>query len=396
MTLSVIAAFAIILVILAVGEFVSIITKAFVPSVFVSALLFLFGFWTFLPADLIVQGSFATPVVYLAMYLLLTHMGTLMSVRELLSQWRTVLIALAGNIGICIVALTIGRIFFGWQNVIAATPPLTGGVVASILMSNAANEKGLAAVAVLATCTYIMQGFFGYPVTAWMLKKEGQRLVNLLRTGQVTSEQKPKSLGAMAVEKKSKYQIFPPLPERFRTTYAILLKLGLVAWLAFLAAPITHVNVFVLCLIFGVIGREIGFLEPQALNKANAFGWLMTALMAFIFANLAQATPEMLVQIVGPLFGLIIIGIIGMAIFSMLVGKLLGYSKEMAFSIAMTALYGFPADYILTIEAVKSVTGSDEEYEYAINNMLPKMLVGGFTTVTITSVVLAGFFVKLL
>jgi len=56
----------------------------------------------------------------------------------------------------------------------------------------------------------------------------------------------------------------------------------------------------------------------------------------------------------------------------------------------------FPADYILTIEAVKSVSKNDEEYNYAIEQMLPKMLVGGFVTVTITSVILAGFFVKLL
>jgi len=68
----------------------------------------------------------------------------------------------------------------------------------------------------------------------------------------------------------------------------------------------------------------------------------------------------------------------------------------MAFSVAMTALYGFPADYILTIEAIKSATDDKEESDYATEVMLPKMLVGGFTTVTIASVVIAGVFVKLL
>ncbi|MBK5242596.1 MAG: hypothetical protein JJD95_15465, partial [Clostridium sp.] len=96
MTYSVIAAFTIILIVLAAGEFFSIKSKAFVPSVFVSAVLFLIGFWTFLPNDIISLGSFATPIVYLSMYLLLVHMGTLMSLKELLSQWRTVLIAFSG------------------------------------------------------------------------------------------------------------------------------------------------------------------------------------------------------------------------------------------------------------------------------------------------------------
>ncbi len=393
MQFSVVAAFAIILFILTVGEIVSIKTKAFVPSVFVSAVLFLIGFWTVLPPDIITQASFATPVVYMSMYLLLTHMGTLMSVRELLSQWRTVLIAMAGVVGICVTALTLGRVLFGWEMVIAGTPPLSGGVVASILMSTAATERGLTTVAVLATSVYITQGFFGYPVTALLLKKEGKRLVEKFRNGEAAAAT---AVAATSEEKVSKMRIFPPLPERYQTSYVILLKLGFIAWLATVVSPYIHVNEFVVCLIFGVIGREIGFLEDRALNKAGAFGYLMTVLMAFIFANLAKATPSMLAEIALPLFGLIIIGLIGMGIMSMLVGKLLGYSKEMAFSIAMTALYGFPADYILTIEAAKSVAENDEEYEYIASHTVPQMLVGGFTTVTITSVVLAGFFVKLL
>lgn len=395
MTLNVVAAFSIVLGVLAIGEFVSTKTKAFIPSVFVSAAIFLIGFWTILPADIITQSSFSTPVVYLSMYLLLTHMGTLMSLRELLGQWKTILIALAGIIGIIAMTLTVGKLFFGWQTVVAATPPLTGGVVASILMSGAATELGLTSIAVLATTMYIMQGFFGYPITAVMLKKEARRLVGQYNNneGNVASSNATENSKEI---KKSRFRIFPELPEKYQTTYVILLKLGIVAYLAVLAAPYLHLNQFVVCLLFGVIGREIGFLEEKALIKANAFGFLMTVLMAFIFAGLSKATPAMLKEIALPLFGIIILGVFGMGVFSMLVGKLFGYSKEMAFSIAMTALYGFPADYILTIEAVKSTTNDEKEYQYAIDQMLPKMLVGGFITVTISSVIIAGIFVKLL
>ncbi|GAU78955.1 hypothetical protein [Fusibacter sp. 3D3] len=396
MVLNVVLAFSIVLAILTIGEIVSTKTKAFVPSVFVSATLFLIGYWTILPADIVTQSSFSTPIVYLSMYLLLTHMGTLMSVRELLGQWRTVVIALAGIVGICAMTLTIGQVLFGWQAVVAGTPPLTGGVVASILLSTAATELGLPAIAVLATAMYIMQGFFGYPVTALLLKKEAKRLADQVRSGEVSFKPHEKLAQEALAESSKKFRIFPPVPEQYLTPYVILVKLGFVAWLAVLASPFLHLNQFVVCLLFGVIGREIGFLEEKALVKANAFGFLMTVLMAFIFAGLSQATPEMLKQIAAPLFGIIVLGVIGMGILSILVGKLLGYTKEMAFSVAMTALYGFPADYVLTIEAIKSMTETEEEHDYATDQMLPKMLVGGFTTVTIASVIIAGIFVKLL
>jgi len=118
--------------------------------------------------------------------------------------------------------------------------------------------------------------------------------------------------------------------------------------------------------------------------------------MAFIFAGLSDATPSMLTEIAVPLFGIIVLGLTGMALVSMFIGKMFGYTKEMSISIAMTALYGFPPNYILTVESARASTKNDDEYQYAVDEMLPKMLVGGFTTVTIASVIIAGFFVKLL
>jgi len=96
------------------------------------------------------------------------------------------------------------------------------------------------------------------------------------------------------------------------------------------------------------------------------------------------------------LFLVIIIGVAGMAVLSMIVGKFLGYSREMSFAISLTALYGFPPNYILTEEAAKGLAETPEENEFLMDQMLPKMLIGGFTTVTIASVILAGIFAKLL
>jgi len=394
--MSIIMAFCVVLVVLAIGDVISAKTKAFIPSVFVSAILFLIGFWTFLPQDLIDISSLGMPFALLAMYLLITHMGTMMSVSELISQWKTITIAFMGLAGMCAGTMTIGTLLFGWDTVVAGTPPLTGGIVAAIMMSDAFAAKGMQDLAVLAIVMYVMQGFAGYPLTALCLKKEGKRLLSLYRSGEMAAA-KPQNSNVDA-PKKSKYSIFPTLPEKYRTTYMYLAKLGLVAWAAvsFAAATNEVVSRYVVCLIFGVIASEIGFLERKPLNESNSFGWLMTSLMAYVFAQLAKATPAMLVEIFVPLLGIIVIGVAGMALFSTIIGKRLGYSKEMAFSVALTALYGFPPNYILTDEASKALAETPEEKEFLMDQMLPKMLVGGFTTVTIASVIIAGVFIKFL
>lgn len=390
-------AFCTVLAVLTIGEIVSTKTKAFVPSVFVAALLFLLGFWTFFPANIVELAGFPMPVVTLSMLLLISHMGTMLSVRELTAQWKTIVIALAGIVGICLGTLTLGRMLFGWDMVVAATPPLTGGIVAALMMQEAATAKGLANLAVLAIIMYVMQGFVGYPLTAFMLKKEGQRLLGLFRSGNI--ELKDQDEKAVTVlEEKSRFRIFPPTPKKYQTTYFLLFKLGIVAWLAVGFAGVLQdkISRYVVCLIFGVIAAEIGFIERKPLNLSGSFGFLITALMAFVFAGLAKATPQMLMELVGPLVGIIILGVTGMAILAMVVGKFLGYTKEMAFAVALTALYGFPPNYILTEEASKALADSDVEEKYLMDEMLPKMLVGGFTTVTIVSVLIAGIFSKML
>ncbi|HBF4500785.1 TPA: hypothetical protein KON93_002135 [Clostridioides difficile] len=392
-----ITAFCLVLVSLTIGDIVSAKTKAFVPSVFVSAIIFIVGFLTFFPENIVDLAALGTPLAQLGMLLLITHMGTMMSIKELAGQWKTIVIALAGIVGICVGALALGTVVFGWDTAVIATPPLTGGLVASIMMADAATAKGLASLSVLAILMYVAQGFAGYPITALMLKKEGKRLLSDFRSGKVTvntDEEKVKDLP----EQKSRFKIIPDLPEKYDTTYMIILRLGFVAWLAVQFTNLTNevVSRYVICLIFGVIASELGIVDRKPLNKSGSFGWLMTSLMAFIFAGLAKATPAMLVEMAVPLVGIIIFGVIGMGIFSIIVGKLLGESKEMAFSVSLTSLYGFPPNYILTEEAVKALAETPEEKEFLMDKMLPKMLVGGFTTVTIASVVIAGIFVNLI
>ncbi|SHK44316.1 hypothetical protein [Paramaledivibacter caminithermalis] len=394
--MSLLMAFSIVLVVLAIGDIVSTKSKAFIPSVFVAALLFLFGFWTFFPQDIVDLAGFQKPIIYLSMYLLITHMGTLLTIKELISQWKTITVALVGIVGICALTLTLGRVIFGWETVVIATPPLTGGIVAAIIMSEAAANMGMDDLAVLAIVTYVMQGFVGYPLTALMLKKEGTRLLNGFRSGEL----KPSKKTETNEEAKPHKKLIPPVPKNYLTTYVILAKLGITAWAAVgfanLIKPVVDISPFVMCLFFGVIAQELGFVEQRPLNLSSSFGFLITGLMAFIFAGLAKATPSMLAKIAIPLAGIIVIGVFGMAVLSMLIGKKLGYTKEMSFAIALTALYGFPPNYILTEEASKALTETDEEKEFLMDEMLPKMLVGGFTTVTIVSVIVAGIFINLL
>ena len=67
----------------------------------------------------------------------------------------------------------------------------------------------------------------------------------------------------------------------------------------------------------------------------------------------------------------------------------------MATATALTALYGFPPNAIITEATCTALAQTPEEKEFLMSKMFPPMIVGGFTTVTITSVVIAGIFAEM-
>ncbi|WHP42320.1 hypothetical protein QIX46_04685 [Lysinibacillus boronitolerans] len=388
-------ALTIVLAILYIGDIVATRTKAWIPSVFVCAVLFLIGYWTFFPKDIVSIAGIGPVVATMLMYLLITNMGTLLSLKELKNQWKAIVISLAGIVGIIAILFTIGALLFDLKTMIVAVPPLVGGVVAALVMSEGASAAGLEDLAVFAIVIYVIQGFAGYPITSIVLKREAKRLLKEHHQGNIQSVKQVEE----DVEQSSEQpKLFRKIPTKYNTEYFKFFRLALVGLLAYgtstALAPVVTVNALVLCLVFGVLASTFGFLERQPLQKANGFGFAIMGLMLFIFDGLKQASPEMLMRIIVPLVVSIVLAVIGMYIFSFIAGKVLKVSPNLAFAVSLTALYGFPADYILTNEVVKSSTTDEKEREILLSHMLPPMLVGGFISVTITSVILAGIFVS--
>lgn len=382
-------AITVILIAFAIGDYVSFKTSATFSMLFTSAIIFLVSFWLGLPPSVFSDSGFLT-IGMLTMPLLLTNMGTMISLNELAKQWKTVLIAMAAVVGIGIFVYAVGSPLFGKQMAAAAAPPISGGVVAALIVSEAAKAKGLESVAVFATLLLVTQTFFGTPVASYCLKKEAKRVLSLSQN--TKTEEK-------VVEKVSdepKKRIFPPIRKELQTSSILLLKVAFVSFLAVKVSEFTNgtVNSLIVCLIFGVIAREIGFLDKDSMTSANCHGFVMICLLTVIFVNLSSATPKMLLSLIIPIIGCLVLGVIGLAVFSAIAGKILKMDKYMAIAIGSSALFGFPGTFIIPNEVANAVAKNEEERKIILDAILPKMIIAGFVTVSIASIVLAGVMAK--
>lgn len=391
-----------------IGEAVSNLTKAWVPSVFVTAAVMLVGYWTIFPTTLVSDSMLIPFGSTVGIYLLITHMGTVISVKQLVAQWKTIVVCLAGLAGMCALCLGILPGIIGRDFVIAGLPPLTGGIVAATTMMNAANEKGLTEAAVFAITMYCVQGFAGYPLTAVCLQLEGKKLLKGYRSGELKIKGATGGVDAVngkledGTAKAAKKKLLPPVPANWNSTVVMLMKLGFVGWLATQLGSIVipginmKISGAVYALILGIIFTTIGFLDENVLNKGNSYGIIMFALMMYVFDGLKDCTPDMLASIIGPMILLIVVGVAGMAILCFIVAKVLKMSFLLSFATALTALYGFPPNAVITEATCTALAQTPEEKEFLMSKMFPPMIVGGFTTVTITSVVIAGVFAGML
>ena len=377
----------------AIGDFASNKTKAIFSMIFVTGAVFLFAFWGGLPKD-IFDTTGLSKYAMIVMPFILVHMGTLMKVKNLVSEWKTVTIAFLGLVGLSFGLYYVAGPIIGHIHALTAAGPISGGIVATIIVREAAELRGLAELAVFASLLLVIQNFVGLPVASLCLKREGRRLLKEFHSGAGTQSEK----AAMVDPEIPAVRLFPATPKVLQTPFILMFKTFLVGYIAVWFAGLTGgvVHKLVMALIFGIIFYETGFLEHDIFTKANMAGYAMFFCLIPVWTGLPNATPEMIKNLAYPTVLCFGITLVCLAVTSLILGKILGYSWYIAMAISTTCLYGFPATFILSNEVSTAISNTPEEKQYILDYILPKMLIGGFTTVTIGSVVLAGYLAKVI
>ncbi|AQY49769.1 hypothetical protein [Paenilisteria weihenstephanensis] len=383
-----VTAFTIIMLIWVISDYVSKKTKSLISSLLVASIIFLVGFKTnIFPEDLLTSSSLLA-LGQTVVGFIIVHIGTMISLDELKKQWKTVVIGVAAVLGIVAFLFLIGSFFLDQNFVIAAIGAISGGTISVIIVQDAALASGLMLVAVFPVLIAAFQGLIGFPLTSLILRKEANRLKGEYRAGtlQVVKAEEHHEEGKTI------------LPKALQTTAGTLFVVGVVVVLAAYVNNITDgvLNKFVVALLLGILLRAFGVFKPNILSGIDAYGLMMLAILIIIFGPLATSSVDDLIALIGPLCIAFAIGVTGSVAFSAVMGKILGYSLSMSIAIGLTTLYGFPGTMILSQEAARSVGENEQEIAAIEGQILPKMIIAGFSTVTITSVIITSILAELI
>ncbi|MCL6453930.1 MAG: hypothetical protein K6T78_10015 [Alicyclobacillus sp.] len=399
----------IVLALLVVGEVVSIRTRARVPMLLVVLVGYLVLLWTgVFPKNLVDNTSFST-VGSLLVAPTIVHMGTLIPLRVIKREIRALVITLIGLVIASGLILAIVAPVFGYSTAVSGVGPLTGGIIAFLVTTAKLKALGLTALITVPTLILAVQGFVGLPLASNLLRRYARKIQAAIDNGTfvpvgqstgtpanelaATVEPAAKTGGAHAPVASASARSW--IPEAYQTPIIVLFQLFFGGALAVWLGTWTHVNYSIWCLVIGLIGSFAGFYRDKALERANSFGIAMVGIIFVVLPSMNSVTPQMFVGSIPPVLATLFIGTIGLIVGGYIGSRIFKWDPNKGIAVALTALFGFPGDFITCTEV--SRTGrTPEERELIFNEILSPMLIGGFTSVTSASVIIASIVMQTL
>lgn len=381
----------------ALGEIISIFTRARVSMFLVAIVGYLVLIWTgIIPKSLISDSKFIEIGVVLGTAPIIIHMGTLIPLNTIRSQWKAVVISLMGIIVGAGLILLVIPLLFDYETAVAGTGPLTGGVIAFLVTSQGLKEMGLTSLVTIAALILSLQSLIGMPLSANLLRRYALKFRNTIDSGTYVAATMDVRVEDVIDEEKVAVRKRTWIPEKYQTNLILLFLLFVGGAIAMALDRLTGIPYSLWALALGIGGRLIGLYPDRAMERANAFTVGMAGLVFLILATMNDVTFSMFINRLPETFLIMIVGIFGILIGGFLGSKLFKWDPLKALPVALTATVGFPGDYLVCEEISRSVGRNKDEEEKILNEILTPMLIGGFTTVTIGSVVIASILIKTL
>lgn len=369
-------------VVIALGDIISTKTRGVVATVLVAMVVYVIGFnlgW--IPTDSLTNTGLLTITGTFGMLATVTNLGTMVEIRSFFKEWKIVVLCLVSLGVMGLVFVTVGSALFGRTYALAAYPPVAGGMTATVMIADHGTSIGMPELGSFAWFLVTLQMFVGIPVASWFLKRHAQ---SLLAAGGCKD-------GAAAQEDAAKKNIWlPPVPAKYNSNHLILAKVLIVTCLSQYLGTVTPVPAAIFCLVLGVLGAEVGFLDRQALQKCGMLNLVMFAMMSSAPNSFATLSFSALFEMVLPVVFFLVTGALSLGLGGAVAGKLLHIPTNLAVPLALNAMFGFPFNIMITDDVVRTTDATEEEKQYLRNVLQPQMTIAGFVSMTIMSVVIAA------
>lgn len=388
-----------VLLVFALGDFIGVVTKARISSIFVIMMSFLVLFMMHIyPAD-VVKRAGLSQMATIGIFFLLVNMGTTADIDTLKREWRTVVTAVIGMAAAALGCLICWPII-GKDFVLTAIPVVNGGIIACRTMVAAAEAHNLPTAAALAAFIYATQKFVGTLPASNFGLIFAEKFVKDIRAKHEADPnyswyEENANQGKKENEVQEKVAKFWEKNKKF---YTVFICLGIGAFCIWISAVLSKftgkfgINITIWCMIMGIILRNCGLVPGNVLRdvaKSNGF---------FSFVSMCTIVPALAKVNLGNL------GTVGFATLCCFAGAVVFIAivfyctpawricgdRHFAIGISMCQMLGYPGTELTAMEVIGATAKTDEERDALTAKLNTAYVISGFTSVSLLSIVVAS------
>lgn len=391
-----VVAAAIVLAFIALGEGFSLWSRARIPALLVAMLgLFIVVKLGIVP-ETVIQASSLAVVGAVLQPAIMVHLGSLIPIATIRQQYKAVLIAVGGMVVAAALILGIGTLLFDYGTAVAGTGPLVGGIVSTLLTTQGLTAGGFAALAVIPPLILMLQSLPSMPLASTLLRRYAlSTMPEHPSTGSESDHQADGADTGPAAARTRRPLV--PMPGVFRDNQFVLIFLIMAIGAGAVGLEsLTGLSYSIWGLALGIAATWLGVLPDRALERANGLTVAMVGIIAIVLEPLLTASLAEVFASLAAVVTIIVLGMAGILLGGAIVTKLVGWNMSLGMSVALTAMFGFPADYLIAHEVSRSTARNAHERQQLLDRILPPMLIGGFTSVSAGSIVIASILVQTL
>ena len=122
----------------------------------------------------------------------------------------------------------------------------------------------------------------------------------------------------------------------------------------------------------------------------------MFILMSVVLSGFSSSTPQMLGRMLLPLVCVLALDCLSLTLASLLLGRLLGFSRWMSVALGFNIMIGFPPNMIISQDIINYLTEDADTRAALMEQIGNRMVIAGFTSTTFLANMMAGLLVTLM
>lgn len=363
----------VVLVFVAAGDIVSLKTRAKVPALAASIILYLIAIWIGMPqrfpadSGMAVLGDMTFPIF-------VAGIATSVIPKQMFKEWRFIVIGCIGVILGLLFTVLIGGIFFDPREMFAGAMTTCGsGLTGGLLAIARLKEMGLVEMLTVPVLLAGTIDAIGQPVGSLILQKYVKKLVasDAYLTDKPDKKQdketKCNRYGAPFDSAENPSPWFTAwIPPQYETPFVAFLQLAVIAALAQYFGTISGLGWSFMTIVVGLILGLLGFVRLNMLDRTQSFGLVMIGIYAMVFQVVNDLTFAEILSKIIPILMPVILGGTGLVLGGMLGAKIFGYDIWLGASATIGLFYLFPGVKNVIEEVARSLSRNEDERQYLV------------------------------